>query len=437
MFVDEERSGGAATVFVTGSQSFSLPMPTLSAEGRRHFFSGNASFNRNWDIADGSNNDEGHVGLGPTFHVRSCSGCHFLDGRSAPPDTDEPISNMVIALSIEGSDGAPVDHPAYGGQLQPNGIEGVPGEVDIHLDWEEVPGEYGDGTAYSLRRPTLRTENLAFGPLGDSAMFSVRTAPHVAGLGLLEVVAEDDLLALADPDDDDGDGISGRAHMVADLVTGDTVVGRFGWKASRPTLDQQNAGAFLGDMGITSSLFPNQNCTDVQVDCQAAPEGRRPEVDDTTFDRVSTYTHFLAPPARRDVDDATVVRGRGLFVDIGCADCHAPRLDTPAVVDAYPELAGHILHPYTDLLLHDMGEDLADHRPQGDANGLEWRTTPLWGIGLFRDVNDHELLLHDGRARGLAEAILWHGGEGEESKEAFRNLPADDRDAVLRFLESL
>jgi CxxC motif-containing protein (DUF1111 family) len=264
---------------------------------------------------------------------------------------------------------------------------------------------------------------------------SPRVAPFMIGLGLLGAVPEETVLAAADPDDADGDGISGRPNTVWDRRAQSEALGRFGWKANQPSVEQQNSGAFLGDIGITSDLFPEQNCTSVEPDCVAAPNGGDPEVDQDKIDSVTFYASLLAVPARRDFDDPTVLAGEQLFHDIGCVACHRSTLVTG---DAdIPALSAQTIHPYTDLLLHDMGPDLADERPDYQADGREWRTAPLWGIGLIDNVNRHDFLLHDGRARGFAEAILWHGGEGEAARERFRTLSEEDRAALLRFLESL
>jgi CxxC motif-containing protein (DUF1111 family) len=213
-------------------------------------------------------------------------------------------------------------------------------------------------------------------------------------------------------------------------------VGRFGWKANQPTIEQQVAGAFLGDMGLTTPLFGVQQCSPAQEACIAAPDGGAPEVDESKVARITFYLHTLAVPARRDVDDPTVLRGRALFESTGCASCHTARHRT-GELEGYPWLSDQEIWPYTDLLLHDMGDGLADGRPDYAADGREWRTPPLWGIGLVETVSGHELLLHDGRARGLAEAILWHGGEAEASREAFRAMELADREALLAFLRSL
>jgi CxxC motif-containing protein (DUF1111 family) len=272
--------------------------------------------------------------------------------------------------------------------------------------------------------------------MSDDVLLSPRTAPQMIGLGLLEAVAESDVLSAADPGDEDQDGISGRPNRVFDATSGNVVLGRFGWKANQPSLDQQNSGAFLGDIGITSALFPDENCTGSQPECEAARNGGSPEIDDEHLGDVDYYSRLLAVPARRDITKADVRRGERLFGDIGCAKCHTTILHTEDV-EGFPELSGQLIHPYTDLLLHDMGDALADGRPDFEADGNEWRTPPLWGIGLFSDVNDHTRYLHDGRARNLEEAVLWHGGEAESSSAAFKSLSGDERDALLAFLASL
>jgi CxxC motif-containing protein (DUF1111 family) len=309
-------------------------------------------------------------------------------------------------------------------------------EGHVQVTYVDVPGAYGDGEPYTLRRPVYEFVDLGYGPLDAEIMVSPRTAPFVFGLGLLAALDESTVLSRADPDDADGDGISGRANRVWDRREQRVALGRFGWKANQPSIEQQTAGAFLGDIGLTSPLFAEENCTPAQAECQAAPNGGEPEVDQNKIDAVTFYGRFLAVPARRDVSDAEALRGEALFASLGCAQCHVDTLVTGTVADA-PALSEQRIHPYTDLLLHDMGPELADDRPDFEADGREWRTPPLWGIGLIETVNRHTLLLHDGRARGFAEAILWHGGEGEAAREAFRTLPREDRAALVRFLESL
>lgn len=432
----EELAGGDTTVFDATPAAYSLAARNMSWERRQRFFVGNSFFNKNWVTAPGS--AAGRDGLGPTFNARSCSTCHFKDGRGRPPEPDEPFTGLLLRLSVpgEGAHGSPRDVPGYGDQLQPYAIEGVPPEAVPSVTYEERPGSFADGEPYSLRAPTYAFAELAYGPLPDDLQVSPRVAPAVIGMGLLEAIPEADLVARADPDDADGDGISGRPNRVWDHGSGRVALGRFGWKANKATVRQQTAGAFAGDIGVTSTLFPGLNCPEGQDECLAAPDGGAPEVSDDLLGDVVFYTETLAVPARRDVDDPEVLRGREEFHAAGCADCHVPRHVTAA--DApLTEAAGQTIWPYTDLLLHDMGEALADGRPDFEADGREWRTPPLWGIGLVQAVNSHTYLLHDGRARSLSEAILWHGGEGEAAREAFRALPRERRAALLAFLESL
>ncbi|AKF08025.1 di-heme oxidoredictase family protein [Sandaracinus amylolyticus] len=431
----EERSGGDTTVFDTSRAAYSISARNLTFDERSRFLVGNNFFGDNWVVAPSSTS--ARDGLGPLHNALSCGSCHLFDGRGEPPGEGEEMVSMLVRLSVPGQDahGGPLGEPTYGGQLQPRAIPGVPAEGATHLAWEEVPGAYEDGEAYSLRRPILTIDTLAYGPMHDDVMTSARVAPPVYGLGLLEAVPDATLLALADPNDADGDGISGRINHVWDAARGETAIGRFGWKATQPSIHQQTAGAFLGDLGITTSLFPSQECSEREAECRAATTGGEPECEDDILDFVVFYGQTLAVPARRDADDPDVLHGKRLFRDAGCASCHVPRLETGE--HEITALADQIIYPYTDMLLHDVGEGLADHRPDFEADGREWRTPPLWGIGLLQTVNRHQLLMHDGRARGLAEAILWHGGEAEASREAFRAMSRDEREALLRFLESL
>ena len=272
--------------------------------------------------------------------------------------------------------------------------------------------------------------------MDEDVMMSPRIAPHMVGLGLLEALAEDTILSAADPDDADEDGISGRPNWVFDVRLGDLALGRFGWKANQPSVEQQNAGAFLGDLGITSELFGNESCTSVQTDCASSASGGTPELDESKLHNIAFYARTLAVPARRGVGDPEVLAGRELFHEAGCAGCHVPSMKT-GELDGHPELEHQVIWPYSDLLLHDMGAELEDRRPDFEASGAEWRTPPLWGIGLVESVNKHTYFLHVGRARGFAEAILWHGGEAEDAREAYRTMNKDERAALLRFLESL
>ena len=431
-----ETLGGGTTAFTTNRNAFSLSARNLTNLERRTFEVGDSFFNQNWVTAPAST--DARDGLGPTFNAQSCSSCHTHDGRAEPPkDNDDPERGLLFRLSIPGTDatGAPLDDPSYGGQLQDRSILKAPAEGRFNITWREISGSYDDGEKFTLLQPEYSFSELAFGDLHPEIMVSPRIAPAVFGAGLLEAIPESDILAKADPDDEDGDGVSGRANVVWDVKEQRARLGRFGWKANVPTVEQQVAGAFLGDVGITSSLFPDENCPAGQDECAAAPNGGSPEIPDFRLDMVTFYNRTLAVPAMRDVDDPQVRQGAVLFLKAGCNTCHTPKHTTGETdIEA---LSNQEIFPYTDLLLHDMGDGLADGRPDFLANGREWRTPPLWGIGLVDNVNRHTRFLHDGRARNLAEAILWHGGEGTAAKEAFRNYSREEREALLRFLNSL
>ncbi len=431
--VFDELLGGETTAFSDGGNAFELSARNLPNEQRRIFEVGDSFFNQNWVTAPAST--DARDGLGPTFNALSCSSCHSHDGRGKPPDGDgDPERGLLFRLSVPGPDG-PSPEPAYGGQLQDRAIISAKPEGRMVVRYEEIEGAYADGTPYSLRRPAYSVEDLAFGPMSPGVMISPRVAPAIIGMGLLEAVPAETILTRADPEDHDGDGISGRPNMVWDVRSQSFVLGRFGWKANQPSVEQQVAGAFNGDIGITSVLFPEENCPAPQSACASAPSGGSPELTEDRLNKVALYSRTLAVPAMRNAADPTVLKGAELFVATGCSVCHTPMHVTgDHTIDA---LSGQTIYPYTDLLLHDMGEGLSDNRPDFEARGVEWRTPPLWGIGLVEEVNGHTMFLHDGRARNLAEAILWHDGEAAASKDGFVGLSKDERDALVFFLESI
>ncbi len=430
------KLGGETTAFTDNRNAFSMSARNLNTGEKRVFEVGDSFFEQNWVTAPAST--EARDGLGPTFNALSCSSCHVLDGRGRPPtDHDDPERGLLIRLSIPGTtlEGAPLGDPNYGNQLQDRAINQVEPEGRFQIDYVEIKGEYGDGEPYTLLMPTYRFIELAFGDLSADIMTSPRIAPPVIGMGLLEAIKAEDILAQSDPDDEDGDGISGRPNMVWDIERQEHVLGRFGWKANEPSVEQQSLGAFFGDIGITSVHHMAENCPSSQLACAAAVNGGEPEVPAARSDKLVFYTQTLAVPAMRNVEEPEVRKGAEMFLKAGCAACHTPSYTTGEHEIA--ALSGQEIFPFTDLLLHDMGEDLADGRPDFLATGSEWRTPPLWGIGLVENVNNHTRFLHDGRARNLAEAILWHGGEAEKSRDAFRDMSRDERAALIAFLKSL
>lgn len=440
----KQLSGGATTVLDKSSNAFSLPANNLSILRRDNFFIGNAFFKQPWVIAPSSTS--ARDGLGPLFNSNSCQGCHVKDGKGHPPlSREDSFLSTLVRVSIPAETTAQraqlttlgvVPEPSYGDQIQPNAIPGVKAEATPRFDYEEIKGQFKDGEAYSLLKPIIKLDKLNYGALHPQVQMSARVAPVMIGLGLLEAIPEADLVALADPEDKNADGISGRLNQVWDVEVQKTVLGRFGWKANQPTVEQQSAGAFHGDIGISSPLFASTTCSSAQTDCLKAPDGGQPEINQELLDMVSFYASLLAVPARRELNDPEVLKGERLFKAAHCSACHLPELKT-GVKPEFPELEHQAIQPFTDLLLHDMGEGLADQRPDFLATGREWRTAPLWGIGLIETVNGHTRFLHDGRARNLMEAILWHGGEAEKSRDAVLNLSQEERNALLRFLNSL
>lgn len=439
----EAFSGGAATVRKFDHNAFSQPSANLAPSRRLDFSVGNSFFRNPWVTAPATTT--ARDGLGPLFNTNACQNCHLKDGRGHPPGPDAvSAASMLVRLSIPaGPEHADllihqgvVAEPTYGAQLQDMANPGVVPEGKVRVTYSSVPLRFADGTLVELRKPQLQITQLGYGELHPETRLSARIAPPMIGLGLLEAIAEQDILAAADPDDADGDGISGRANQVWDRAQQRTALGRFGWKAGQPNLNQQNADAFANDMGLTTTLITHDNCTQAQPDCLAAVNGGAPEVSDNILASVLFYSRNLGVPARRNVDAPEVLKGKSLFHQAGCQKCHTPSFTTSADASE-PELASQLIRPYTDLLLHDMGEGLADDREEFLASGREWRTPPLWGIGLTQAVNGHTQFLHDGRARDLLEAILWHGGEAETAKQQVLKFDADERAALLAFLNSL
>ncbi|WDR33915.1 c-type cytochrome [Pseudomonas serboccidentalis] len=443
----EARSGGAATVRKTDQNAFSLPSANLPPSRRVDFSVGNSFFRSPWVIAPSTTT--ARDGLGPLFNTNACQNCHIKDGRGHPPAPDAANAvSMLVRLSIPDSPAyvkvieqvGVVPEPVYGGQFQDMAVPGVTPEGKVRVEYTPLPIRFKDGTEVELRKPVLQFTQLGYGPMHPDTRFSARVAPPMIGLGLLEAIPQEAILANAAAQAKANNGINGRPNRVWDDELQKTVIGRFGWKAGQPNLNQQNVHAFSGDMGLTTRLRPFDDCTDTQTACKQAPNGNgpdgEPEVSDNILRLVLFYTRNLAVPARRGVNDEHVLAGKNLFFQAGCQSCHTPQYTTAANA-AEPELANQVIRPYSDLLLHDMGDGLADNRTEFQASGRDWRTPPLWGIGLTQAVSGHTQFLHDGRARNLLEAVLWHGGEAQKAQQQVLSFNAEQRAALLAFLNSL
>lgn len=456
----ETNPGGAATTRArSDADAFSQSSANMSFENELDFKVGNGLFTKLWVSAPSST--QASDGLGPLYNSRACQRCHLKDGRGHTPNgPEDDTRTMFLRISVPASEAEPMSEieafllssgeggqrtrpdPVYGGQLQDFGVAGKVAEYKLGVSWQEIPVELEGGEVASLRKPTWRADDLGYGPLAPGAMLSPRVAPQMIGLGLLEAIPAADILAHADPDDKDGDGISGKPQIVWSFELNRPMLGRFGYKAGAPTIREQSAAAFSGDIGISTPIFGNPwgDCTAAEVECRNGPHGdsdaRGTEIDAEGLDLVTFYSRNLAVPERRDVGDPQVLRGKKVFYDAGCTSCHIPKFVTDRLTDQ-PEQSFQLIWPYTDLLLHDMGEGLADNRPEGRATGREWRTAPLWGIGLTEQVSGHREYLHDGRARSLLEAVLWHGGEAQAARDRVVALAPDDRAALIAYLESL
>lgn len=439
----------------TGRNAFMHQSANMSFERRLDFKLGEALFQRLWVTAP--TRTKAADGLGPLFNSRACSGCHIRNGRGHPVDENDSeagATSMLLRLSIppqtteqlrDHLDGklATIPDPVYGGQFQDFSVPGIKAEGRVKVTYKTTDVLLAGGETVTLRNPTYEMTDLAYGPLHLDIMVSPRLAPPMIGLGLLEAIPDSTLMAASDPQDDDGDGISGRFNQVWDISKSEMAIGRFGWKAGMPTLDQQNQNAFQFDIGLSTPLYPNASgdCTTAQTDCITAPDGNDDEfegleVHSVMTDLVLYYARNIAPPARTNANDEDVLAGEKIFAAAGCASCHTPRYALPERADM-PEQSGQVIWPYTDLLLHDMGDGLADHRPEAQASGTEWRTPPLWCIGRAQEIDPRAGFLHDGRARTILEAILWHGGEAKSARDAVTRMPPSERSQLLAFLKSL
>lgn len=449
----EAMSAGATTSLATiDRDSFSHFSENIAFEERETFKLGNALFQKLWVSSPSST--QASDGLGPLYNARSCQSCHIKDGRGHPPEGADDATSMFLRLAraaktpdeeaaLNSFHEMSLPDPIYGRQLQDQAIPGLKAEGRMVIDYREEPVTLAGGEVVTLRRPTYSVAGLAYGDLDPTTTLSPRVTQPMLGLGLIQAIHEADILALADPDDADGDGISGKAAIAIDPVTGRQALGRFGWKAQSATVRQQSADAFAFDIGISTPETPlhQGDCMPAQTACIKRPNGVQKRLGDAeapppVMDLVAFYAENLAVPARRKASFAGTLEGKRLFYETGCVSCHHPKFVTRRDAENKAH-AFQLIWPYSDFLLHDMGEGLADGQQVGVADGREWRTPPLWGIGLTKTVNGHTFFLHDGRARSLTEAILWHGGEGKAARDRFAALEKHDRDALLTFLESL
>ncbi|MCK5905567.1 MAG: c-type cytochrome, partial [Gammaproteobacteria bacterium] len=449
----EKYPAGAATVRKPpNSKIFTQPSANMAHEKKIDFFVGFGFFRKNW--VEPPSATAASDGLGPLYNSGSCVLCHVRDGRGHPPDEGDNAVSMFLRLSIppqtDNDKRQLAEHkvnvipePTYGGQLQNAAITGQQGEGRIHVEYKDVKVSFADGETVTLRKPTYSIKDLGYGKMHPDVMLSPRIAPPMIGLGLLEAISETDILLRVDIDDKNADGISGKPNQVWSLKNQKVMLGRFGYKAGQPSVDEQNQDAAFGDIGLSVPLHPHGwgECTAKQMICRKAPDGASPQYDNLeapkmVTDLLTLYSRNLAVPKRRKVGDANVLAGKKHFYEAGCIACHQPKYKTPKIADQV-EQSEQLIWPYTDLLLHDMGEGLSDNRPEGDATGREWRTAPLWGVGLATMVSKRAKFLHDGRARNIQEAILWHGGEAQGAKSRFMALKKGQRDQLLLFVKSL
>jgi len=437
------KAGGETTIFERTSHGLQQPAPNLSDKELALHIEGDRAFEATFVTSPAPVN----AGLGPLFNNSSCRSCHINDARgmpvkgqmlvrvSLPPghqvDANEPVSaggtnkqqgsifESLPEASVSLGNAPPV--PGLGTQIQDQAVYGFTPKASVDFEWQEKLGTYGDGKLYKLRSPRLKITLPDGKPLPADVLTSARVPPPVFGRGLLEAIPESTILVLADPEDKDGDGISGRVNRVWDVRKKALVLGRFGLKANNPNLHQQNAAAYVNDMGVTNPLFPEKDGTS--------------DIDAKTLDATTFYTQTIAVPGRILMDNPVVRRGEKLFTQANCAVCHVAELRTGD--HTIKAIANQTIHPYTDMLIHNLGDGLADGRPDFLADGNEWRTAPLWGLGLTQTALPYSGFLHDGRARTLEEAILWHGGEAEKSQETFRKMSQSDRQAMVKFLNSL
>lgn len=455
ILASEKYPGGEGTVGIKPFPSFMKPAANLDSTKVPDFHAGKALAHQPWVKPPTITFDRD--GLGPIYNARTCLMCHVNGGRGVmPKDESQHLNTALLRLSIPGTDKIKgvVPEPTYGDQLQTQSVSlahifrhlknqklkhSVPPEAILTVSWLEQDFQYPDGSVTKIRKPKVNISELGYGEMHPDTMMGLRNAPPIHGLGLLEMIPQASINALVDEKDRNHDGISGKLNQVWDFEAKKTVPGRFGLKANKASVRLQTAGAFHGDMGISNPVFPEQPCTENQQKCLKQRDGNDEagtEIPENQLQLVVDFVKNIGVPKRRNANHPDVIAGRSLFYQSGCADCHHPSFVTGKSKE-YPHLSNQTIWPYSDLLLHDMGEDLADGRPDYLADGNEWRTPPLWGIGLSKKVNGAQNFLHDGRARTIEEAILWHGGEAKKSMLHFSKLDKEDRERLIKFVESL
>jgi CxxC motif-containing protein (DUF1111 family) len=424
-----EKLGGKASVKAVGKSAFSKSKPNLNMDEEDLFILGKSFFKVPWVEAPAATT--ARDGLGPLFSANTCMTCHPKNGAGVAIKKNGTL-NRTLLLRFSHKNiydktiGFKPDS-TYGSQLSLNGNKDVPFEGEAVVSYTLIKGYYPDKTPYSLRKPTYKIEKLNYGALDSETIFAPRIGSALIGLGRLELISDEDILKHQDINDTDKDGISGKANLVYSPILNKTVIGKFTWKASASSVKVQSAAAASNDMSLTNPLFPRENCTKKQEACLKAPKGRFEfDLPQKRLDAISFYSSNLAVPNQREPKKH--IEGAKLFKTLNCVSCH---------VDSYKTKEGDTIHPFSDLLLHDMGKDLADGRVEFLANGNEWRTAPLWGLGLRKTVSGEANYLHDGRALSVEEAILWHGGEALKSKEDFMKLEKDKRVKLLEFLDSI
>jgi len=442
------QSGGETTNITNNRNSFSLPAKNLPEYLIVDFLVGDALFGRIWEDSRFTSNNA-KDGLGPFFSARSCEGCHINDGRGHLPEDiygDVDSISVVVHLAKNKIDNYKktknIPDKIYGSQISEFSVEGIPKEADINFSYDYTIGAFENGMIYELRKPKIILSNFNYGEIDRETKFSARVAQPLIGLGLIESIKDEDILVNVDEFDLNGDGISGKANKVWNDISNSHSLGRFGWKASQPTILQQVADALFNDMGLSNPLYTKpSNCTKFQVECSDAIDGNSKEYDgfeisNQQLNLMSFYSMQLGVPARRNIKNKDVIAGKKLFFELSCNSCHTEKFVTGTHSD-YDNLNQQTIYPYSDFLLHDMGEGLADSIDEYEASGSEWRTTPLWGLGLTETVSGRKTYLHDGRARNLIEAILWHGGEANRARMEFEKLEKIQINQLVSFLQSL